>query len=172
MDNTFRSAGESQVWFLQVFWESHSQPCTCSTHLSAFFTYFYPYNGKDETLDIFVCLDILGKATKGKNDCPSLWAVLTTESLFILRCLFKMWVHIFCRTEMRSSESISFLSDEYISTTATSSEMQMHSESPKELWEMPTYISIRHLLRQKPGVASRNTSLVQNDSDYTFQWCI
>lgn len=153
-----------------VFWESHFQPCTCSTHLGAFFIYFHPYYGKDETLDNLCVSWHLGQSHKRRNGlskslgCSDLW-----ESLF-LRCLFKMWVRI-CRTEMRTSESIFFLSNEYNSTTGTTSEMQMHSESPEELWEMPTCISIRHLLIQKQGVASR-TSLVPNDSDYIFQWCI
>lgn len=151
MDNTLKSAKESQVQFLLLFWESHSQPCTCSPHLGAFLIYFHPYYGKDETFDILVCLDVLAKATKGKNwlstslGCFDLW-----ESL-LLRCLFKMWVHIVCRTEMRISESISILSNEYNSTTVTTSEMQMHSRSPEELWEMPTHISVRHLLTQTPG---------------------
>lgn len=81
MDNTFKSAKESRVWFSLVFWETHSQPCICSTHSGAFFIFFQNYYGKDETPGIFVCLDILVKATKGKIGCPNPWAVLTSESL-------------------------------------------------------------------------------------------
>lgn len=172
MDNTLKSAKESRVQFLLLFWESSFS----ALHLQPTFRCL---------LNIFSCLLwkgwdswylrvswYLGQSHKRKkNEWPNPWAVLTSESL-LLRCSFKMWVHIVCRTEMRTSEPISFLSNEYKSTTATTSEMQMHSGSPEELWEMPTHISVRHLLTQTPGVASRSTSLLPNDSDCTFQWCI
>ena len=80
-DNTFKSAEESGLILAGFPRKSHSQSSTCSTYLGALFIFFQDYYGKDETLDIFVYLDIWVKAMIEKNDCPNPWAILTSESL-------------------------------------------------------------------------------------------
>lgn len=134
-------------WFPR---NSHFQSYTCSTYLGAWFVFSQLYNGKDETLDVFV---YLGKSHDGRK--------------LIVQILGMFWTLSLCSWGYSSSDHAvgSFVVqtlrpvDGFISYLMNVS-LQIHSELPEEPYKILTYISIRHHLIQKTAIPSSSASLV------------